>query len=93
VTEEIANRFQATALRALRRHPARPIEAAPSPLLPVGPSARNSPAHSASGHHHGWVWMGMGTAAALTAAVGGYYFFADHGGTREDVTRIDLTRP
>jgi tetratricopeptide (TPR) repeat protein len=94
VTEEIANRFQATALRALRKHSAaRPSEA----IAPGPPPAKAAapPAAFAPEPRHGWLWLGMGAAAVAAAAGGGYYLFhAGHGGgTRENVTYIDLSRP
>lgn len=93
VTEEIANRFQATALRALRRHPAAPAATAPAPDAPRK-AERPSAAVAPSAHHYGWLWLGMGTAAAATAFAGGYYYFSGHGGgPREEVTRIDLSHP
>jgi len=103
VTEEIANRFQATALRALRRHPVAivPVSSAPSPApqaaepRPSVPPPTRPPRAAALARERGhpWAWIGVGAAAALTAAAG-YYLFADHGGPPpDDVTRIDLSKP
>jgi hypothetical protein len=96
VTQEIANRFQATALRALRRHPASPIAAISAAPAPEAARRTQRPAAmiASPAHHYGWVWLGMGTAAAVTAFAGGYYFFSGHGGgPHEEVTPIDLSHP
>lgn len=106
VTEEIANRFQATALRALRRRPMAQA-AAPSPV--PSPSLPNSPADAphasgrpasgppasgpASALKSTWVWLGVGTTAAIAAATG-YFLLTDRREpAREEVTPIDLSRP
>jgi len=95
VTQEIANRFQATALRALRKHPAAAIPATSTPGAPAPRSAEPATAAIApAAHRLGWVWLGVGTAAAITAVAGGYYYLSGHGGgTREEITPIDLSHP
>jgi tetratricopeptide (TPR) repeat protein len=93
VTEEIARRFQTTALRALRKHPVRPVAAATS--VPLEASRPSAPAASAGGRRHGWVWLGVGTTFTVAAVAAGYYLFSDHGGNgnKEEITRIDLSHP
>jgi len=95
VTEEIARRFQTTALRALRKHPVRPVAAATSAPFEVSRSA--APASSpgpGTRRRHGWVWLGVGTTFTVAAVAAGYYLFSDdHVGHREEVTRIDLSHP
>ena len=92
VTEEIARRFQVTALRALRKHPVRPVATAAS--IPVASALPAAPAPArASRPRHGWVWLGVGTTFTVAVVAAGYYLFSDHGGNREDITRIDLSHP
>ncbi len=92
VTEEIANRFQATALRALRRRPVAPA-AAPAPALPKpSVSTRPPPRPAASAAKRTWVWLGVGATAAVAAATG-YFLLSDRQEPpRDDVTSIDLSR-
>lgn len=87
VTEEIARRFQTTALRALRKHPVRPVAAATS--APAAPTASVRP----SSPRRRWVWLGVGTTFTVAAVAAGYYLFSDHSGNREEITRIDLSHP
>ena len=100
VTEAIANRFQRTALRALRRQSG----AAPNgTALPAGESPQTAPRRAAAApapaiaarSRHGWLWVGLGAAAAFAAAGSGYYLFlaGQDGGNRDQVTRIDLNQP
>lgn len=94
VTEEIARRFQTTALRALRKHPVHPLAAAASAPMESPRPERQPPASVRShGSRRGWVWLGVGTTFTVAAVAAGYYLFSDHGGNREDVTRIDLSHP
>jgi hypothetical protein len=89
VTEEIANRFQSTALRALRK---RTPAAAEPDRFPPKPSASGHPAPVlAPPQGHGWAWLGLGAAAAI-AAVTSYYLLADREEpARDDVIPIDLS--
>jgi hypothetical protein len=99
VTAEIANRFQATALRALRNRPpiapGAPVARAASPAPAAADPSRPTPSvhglsHSALAPKPTWIWIGAGAAAALAAATGYILFTERERPSRDEVTAFDL---